>query len=259
MVLRSEHPATHARTARHERCWRPGSARLDDGRRSAVGRLAQVPPRNLGRSEELHGCGSSRPRHPAAARRRTHGVGTDADLSSEPAAASASGGESEWFDTWHGPMLAVVRRSVDRTLADASAAEETVQEVMLEIWLKSRRGGPDRRCPEAWATTIARRRAIDRGRADHSRSRRERLVLERRQDQVELVSEDVMVRFDREQVVTALAVVNDKQREAIVLAYFGDHTYAEVARLLGIPLGTVKQRIRDGMARMRPVLSPTLV
>jgi len=125
---------------------------------------------------------------------------------------------------------------------------------MFEIWLSSQRiqAGPG--SPEAWATTIARRRAIDRIRSDRSRVNREHQDHRRTRQQVELVAENVIVTLDRERVREAMGALNPKQREAITLAYFGDRTYSDVADQLDIPLGTVKRRIRDGMMKMRPIL-----
>ncbi|MGH2827484.1 MAG: sigma-70 family RNA polymerase sigma factor, partial [Actinomycetota bacterium] len=59
---------------------------------------------------------------------------------------------------------------------------------------------------------------------------------------------------ERQELMAALAQVSDVQREAVVLAYFGGRTYREVAEELGIPEGTAKTRLRDGLLKLRKVL-----
>lgn len=126
---------------------------------------------------------------------------------------------------------------------------------MIELWVKADRIQWSNGCPHGWASTIARRRAIDHVRSDRSRVNREDRVNRERPLAIRLVSEDVSVRLDRAEVIAALDELTPKQREAIVLAYFGDRSYAEVARHLGLPVGTVKRRIRDGMFQLRSKLN----
>ncbi|MEZ5348059.1 MAG: sigma-70 family RNA polymerase sigma factor [Microthrixaceae bacterium] len=67
-------------------------------------------------------------------------------------------------------------------------------------------------------------------------------------------SELVQAAEQRGLVVNALAGLSEAQREAIELAYFGGHTYREVAEMLDTPEGTVKTRIRDGLTRLPKVM-----
>jgi RNA polymerase sigma-70 factor (ECF subfamily) len=64
----------------------------------------------------------------------------------------------------------------------------------------------------------------------------------------------VQAALDREQVRRCLETLSEVQRESITLAYYGGNTYRQVSRLLGVALGTVKSRIRDGLLRMRDCL-----
>ena len=68
------------------------------------------------------------------------------------------------------------------------------------------------------------------------------------------MAEVVAARLDQQRVRRCLGGLTDLQRESIKLAYYGGYTYPQVAQLLGVALGTVKTRIRDGMIRMRDCL-----
>lgn len=154
----------------------------------------------------------------------------------------------------HGIVLRVVR--------DPSQAEEVTQEVMVELWRLAPRYDGSRGSPSAWAATIAHRRAVDRVRSEQSvRNRVERLAARAehaREAEHDAVADEVAelldVAFDRRRVRRALDRLTGVQREAIELAYFGGHTYREVAVMLDTPEGTVKTRIRDGMIRLRDEL-----
>ena len=133
------------------------------------------------------------------------------------------------------------------------ACEDAVQEALLAAsvqWPES--GVPDN--PRGWLITVASRRLTDELRAETARRRREeRETRERISDPVDLDREIINL-TEAEAVQSALASLPDAERIAIELAYFGGHTYREVALLLEQPEGTVKSRIRAGMLRLRAAL-----
>ena len=101
--------------------------------------------------------------------------------------------------------------------------------------------------------TIAHRRAVDRVRSEQRSAERDR----RAASSViayDDVTETVEGNLDRERVRRCLGTLTDLQREAVTLAYYAGYTYREVARLLGVPAGTVSTRMRDGLIRLRDCL-----
>ena len=129
-------------------------------------------------------------------------------------------------------------------------AEEVTQDVFLALWRQPERFDPSRSSLRGYLAMMASRRAIDRLRSEAARRRREETVADGDPSvrSPVLESELVATALDLRE---ALASLTDEEREAIELAYFGGHTYREVALLLDQPEGTVKSRIRSGLSRIR--------
>jgi len=167
----------------------------------------------------------------------------------------ARGDESAFaalYDQISGPMYGLIRRVV----RDPAQSEEVAQEVLVEVWRAATRFDPAKGSAVTWVMTIAHRRAVDRVRsatAAVERERRTSLLL----TPTDEVADAVEAALERERVRRCLEGLTDLQRESITLAYYGGHSYREVAGLLGITLGTIKTRIRDGLIRLRDCMGVT--
>nr|WP_317133890.1 sigma-70 family RNA polymerase sigma factor [Tropicibacter oceani] len=139
-----------------------------------------------------------------------------------------------------------------RSGADEALAEECVQDVMATIWKKAAQFDPSRASVSTWIFTIARNRKID-----HLRKQRrpepEDLTWgpEAEPDQAEVIG----LQQETEQLGAAIAALPEKQRKLIEQAYFGDLSHSEIAEATGLPLGTIKSRIRLALERLRHAMS----
>ncbi|MFW2589712.1 sigma-70 family RNA polymerase sigma factor [Sagittula sp. SSi028] len=135
-----------------------------------------------------------------------------------------------------------------RAGADPTEAEECAQETLTTAWVKAVQFDPSRASVATWLFTIARNKRIDRLRKQR-RPEPEDLPWgpEPDPDQESLLG----LQQETEQLGAAMAALPDKQRELVEKAYFGDMTHSEIAQATGLPLGTIKSRLRLALDRLR--------
>lgn len=142
-----------------------------------------------------------------------------------------------------------------RITGDSAAAEDVVQEAFLGVWRNAARYADGRGTVRTWLLSIVHHRAID-------SIRRRRPTIELPEAEAGLPPSltmpdtwaEVAAGLDRSTVQAALARISDVQREAIELAYFGGLTQTEIAERTGVPLGTVKGRLRLGLDGLRAAM-----
>lgn len=141
-----------------------------------------------------------------------------------------------------------VKAFLMRTGMDAALAEECAQEVLVTVWNKSHLYDASRASPSTWIFTIARNKKIDVLRKQ-KRPEPEDLPWgpEAEPDQADIIG----LQQESEQLGRALRDLPKKQRELIEKAYFGDLSHSEIAEQTGLPLGTIKSRIRLALERLR--------
>jgi RNA polymerase sigma-70 factor, ECF subfamily len=142
-----------------------------------------------------------------------------------------------------------------RVLRSPEHAEEVTQEVYVEVWQQSARYTHAKGSVFAWIATMAHRRAVDRVRSVSSEVNRDhRYAYQSFDPEVDKVWDSVAQKHDVDRVRDAMQGLSAIQRQALTLAYFDGLTQSQIADLLGLPLGTVKTRIRDALKRLRDIL-----
>ncbi len=170
------------------------------------------------------------------------------------ALARAAAGDQQAFARFYDLAAPMIYGLVLRVIRNPALAEEVTQEVFVELWRLAPRYDRTKGSARAWASAIAHRRAIDRVRSEQAARNRDERDGRSVETPHDSVAEAVETKFDHEQVGHALGQLGEAQREALTLAFYGGHTYVNVARILAVPEGTIKTRIRDGLARIRDIL-----
>jgi RNA polymerase sigma-70 factor (ECF subfamily) len=154
------------------------------------------------------------------------------------------------YDRYSGPVYSLAAGM----LRDAALAQEVAQDVFLAISRSAREFEARRGSARAWILSVAHHKSVDAVR----RSRRNLTVAlpDTITDDTDVI-EAAQARVDAGHVRQALEALSVEQRAAIVLAYYGGYTQREIAQRLGVPLGTIKTRMREGLLHLRTALSPS--
>jgi RNA polymerase sigma-70 factor (ECF subfamily) len=132
------------------------------------------------------------------------------------------------------------------------SAEEVAQETMIAVWTKAKLYNSAEAGVSTWIYTIARNARIDRLRREGRRTKLETEVAADDEEGFDVSGEDALLALERdERVRAAVDALPIEQAEVVRLSFFAEKPHAEIARELGIPLGTVKSRLRLAMAKIR--------
>jgi RNA polymerase sigma-70 factor, ECF subfamily len=158
----------------------------------------------------------------------------------------------EFYDRW----FPVVNCLATRMLKSPSDAEDVVEETFWQVWRQADRFDPERGTVQTWLLTMARSRVLDRLRA--MRRRREDSIgdspdVETSNFATSPTDPSLAVEHAerRQLVLAALAELPREQRETLELGYFGGLSQSEIAERTGLPLGTIKTRMRLAMLKLR--------
>jgi RNA polymerase sigma-70 factor, ECF subfamily len=140
-----------------------------------------------------------------------------------------------------------------RIAGNRSAAEDIVQEAFLSVWRSAVRYEPERGNLRSWLLSVVHNRAIDSIRRSvvHDRRRADVEGLEERKAAPELTDAEALRREEAHEVRSAMERLPADQLKVVELAYFGGFTHSQIADMLGMPLGTVKGRMRLALDKMR--------
>jgi RNA polymerase sigma-70 factor, ECF subfamily len=136
-----------------------------------------------------------------------------------------------------------------RLLGSREAAEELTQDVFLTAWRKGARFDPARGRLSTWLMTIAHNLAVDRLRRETGVSRPTLVLVDEVPDVLGVDEESALM--ERDAAMRALATLSGAERRLLVRAYFRGMTAREIAESDGIPLGTVKTRLRSALIKIR--------
>lgn len=177
------------------------------------------------------------------------------DRDTDPAhliAAIASQRDRAAFASLFGFYAPRIKGFLMRTGTAAEIAEEIAQEAMLSVWRKAATFDASRASVSTWIYTIARNLRIDRLRHERGGGVSADAVYESLRSEEPGRPDDSLEWAERDdRVRRALRELSDEQAAVVRLSFFEDKAHGEIARILRIPLGTVKSRLRLAMAKLR--------
>ena len=172
--------------------------------------------------------------------------------------AAVAGGSADALERLYDRYASAAYGLARRILGQPDLAEEVVQDVFAQVWREASRYDDARASVAGWIVLLTRTRAIDRLRARRARPDQDQglepaavaplTTPDRSPEQVAISSEDAR------SVRAALQELPDEQRSLVDLAYYEGLTHSEIAARTGVPLGTIKTRLRTAMTALRGAL-----
>ncbi len=174
--------------------------------------------------------------------------------------ARLAAGEREAMQLLYHELAPVVHGIARRILEDPEDARDVVQDTFVKAWRQARTYRPERGEVVSWLVLIARNAAVDRVRRG-ARQQRLQAALER--ELAETAANDsafgaptaVETWEDGEQIEHHLGQLTPAQRRALELAFFSGYTHHQISDTLRMPLGTVKNHLRRGLAKLRQLVA----
>jgi RNA polymerase sigma-70 factor (ECF subfamily) len=169
--------------------------------------------------------------------------------------------DPEAFEVFYDRHGGVAYSLAYRIVGEKAAAEDVIQEAFISIWRSGARFDRARGSVRSWMLSIVRNRAIDTLRSRAGKAPKltfdDDAILEQRPAE-ELTEDEAMRRETATEIRGALGELPGEQSKVIELAYFGGFSQSEISRMLGVPLGTVKGRMRLVLAKIRGELAEGL-
>jgi len=169
--------------------------------------------------------------------------------------------DPEAFEVFYDRHGGVAYSLAYRIVGEKAAAEDVTQEVFISIWKSGARFDRARGSVRSWMLSIVRNRAIDALRSRAGKAPKlsfdDDAILEQRPSE-QLTDDEAMRHETTAELRGALGELPGEQSKVIELAYFGGFSQSEISRMLGVPLGTVKGRMRLGLEKIRGELAEGL-
>ena len=173
-------------------------------------------------------------------------------LADEDLISLIQGGDAEAFGVLYDRHSRAAYSLAYRMMGEKTAAEDLVQEALLKVWRSADSYQAERGSVRTWMLSIVHNRGIDLLRSLASRRRtQDKIEASAPRSQPSEAFAETWRNSQREQVREALNTLPPEQINILELAYFSGYTHVEIAELLGIPLGTVKGRMRLGMKKVK--------
>jgi RNA polymerase sigma-70 factor (ECF subfamily) len=173
-------------------------------------------------------------------------------LADEDLISLVEGGDAEAFAVLYDRHGRPAYSLAYRMMGEKQAAEELAQNAFIKVWRRAGSYRAERASVRTWILSIVHNRGIDQLRSHASRRRlQEKIEASAASSQPSEAFAETWRNTQSEQVREALSTLPKEQLKILELAYFSGYTHVEIAELLGVPLGTVKGRMRAGLKKMR--------